>query len=197
MFSGKRFSGKRIAATLAAAGGLLCAPLPAVAGESGSFTSISVLTSSVTTLQQSGQTIFAGPSEGASVVTQSSGDPFAVGGHTEMKWRGLRQDDGKRSESGGALHGEHIDQRRAVPAFEADRGRRAAPNFWAARACTRASSAAATTKRPASPPRSTSPSQSARGSGEVGLPLIVIRFGIPAKRGVTNTSRRRSQETAS
>ena len=78
-------TGKRVIATLAAAGGLLCAAQHAVAGESGSFTSISVLTSSFTTLQQSGETIFAGPSEGASVITESSGGPFAAGGHIAMK----------------------------------------------------------------------------------------------------------------
>ena len=79
------FSARRILATLTIAGGLVCAAQHATAGESGSFTAISVLTWSVTTLEQSGETIFAGPSEGASVVTQSSGDPFAVGGHIEMK----------------------------------------------------------------------------------------------------------------
>ncbi len=78
-------SGKRIGATLAVAGGLLCAAQHAVAGESGSFTAITVLTSSFATLQQPGETVFAGPSEGASVITESSGDPFAVGGHIEMK----------------------------------------------------------------------------------------------------------------
>ena len=78
-------SGKRIVATLVAAGGLSCAVQHAVAGESGSFSSISVLTSSFTTLQQSGETIFAGPSEGASVITESGGDPFAAGTHIEMK----------------------------------------------------------------------------------------------------------------
>ena len=78
-------SGKRIAATLAAAGGLLCAAQHAAAGDSGSFTTITVLTSSFTTLQQSGETVFAGPSEGASVITESSGDPFAIGGHIAMK----------------------------------------------------------------------------------------------------------------
>ena len=79
------FSARRIAAALAAAGGLSCAAQHAVAGESGSFTAISVLTSSFATLQQSGEAIFAGPSEGASVITESSGEPFAVGGHIEMK----------------------------------------------------------------------------------------------------------------
>ena len=78
-------TGKRVIATLAAAGGLLCAAQHAVAGESGSFTAISVLTSSAATLQQSGETVFAGPSEGASVITESSGDPFAAGAHIEMK----------------------------------------------------------------------------------------------------------------
>ena len=77
-------SGKRIAATLVAAGGLSCAAQHAVAGDSGSFTSISVLTSSFATLQRSGETIFAGPSEGASVITESSGDPFAAGTHIAM-----------------------------------------------------------------------------------------------------------------
>lgn len=77
-------SGKRIVATLAVAGGLACAAQHAVAGGSGSFTSISVLTSSFATLQQSGETIFAGPSEGASVITDSSGDPFAAGTHIAM-----------------------------------------------------------------------------------------------------------------
>ena len=78
-------SGNRIAATLAAAGGLLWAAQHAVAGESGSFTAITVLTSSMATVQQSGETSFAGPSEGASVITESSGDPFAIGSHIEMK----------------------------------------------------------------------------------------------------------------
>ena len=78
------FSGKRIAATLAAAGALLCTAQHAVAGESGNFTSIVVMTSSVATLQQSGETIFAGPSHGAGVITESSGDPFAVDGLLEM-----------------------------------------------------------------------------------------------------------------
>ncbi|MDE0443901.1 MAG: hypothetical protein OXL38_17550 [Gammaproteobacteria bacterium] len=79
------FPGKRIAATVAAVGALLCATQHAVAGESGSFTAISVLSSTFTTLQQSGETVFAGPTEGASVITESSGEPFAVGSHTEMK----------------------------------------------------------------------------------------------------------------
>ena len=79
------FSGKRFAATLAAVGGLLCASQHAVAGESVSFTAISALTASFTTLQQSGETFFAGPTEGASVITESSSEPFAVGSHTEMK----------------------------------------------------------------------------------------------------------------
>ena len=78
-------SGKRIVATLAVAGGLSCASQHAVAGESGSFTSISVLTASFAVLRQSGETIFAGPSEGAGVITESSGDPFPVGGHIELK----------------------------------------------------------------------------------------------------------------
>ena len=82
---GDMSSGKRIAATLAAAGALLCATQHGVASESGHFTSISVLTSAFSTLQQSGEMIFAGPSEGASVITQSSGDPFAAGGYLEMK----------------------------------------------------------------------------------------------------------------
>ena len=77
--------GKQIAATLVAAGGLLCMAQSAAAGESGSFTAIAVLTSSYTTLQQSGETVFAGPSEGASVVTESSGAPFTVGGRSEMR----------------------------------------------------------------------------------------------------------------
>ena len=77
-------SGKRVFATLAAAGGLFCAAQHAVAGESGSFTAISVMTSSFATVQQSGETIFAGPLQGASVITESSGDPFAAGGHMEM-----------------------------------------------------------------------------------------------------------------
>ena len=76
--------GKRIAATLAAAGGLLFAAQYAVADESGSFTAIAVLTSSFATLQQSGETVFAGPSEGAIVITESSGEPFAAGGHIEL-----------------------------------------------------------------------------------------------------------------
>ena len=78
-------SGKRIVAALAAAGGLLCVAQHAVAGENGSFTAISVLTASAATLQQSGETIFAGPSEGATVITESSGEPFAAGAHIEMK----------------------------------------------------------------------------------------------------------------
>lgn len=79
------FSGKRFAATLAAVGALLCAIQHAAAGEIGSFTAISILTASFTTLQQPGETVFAGPTEGASVITESSGKPFAVGSHTEMK----------------------------------------------------------------------------------------------------------------
>ena len=78
-------SGKRIVASLAAAGGLLFTAQLAAAGESGSFTAISVLTASPATLQQSGETIFAGPSEGATVITESSGEPFAAGAHIEMK----------------------------------------------------------------------------------------------------------------
>lgn len=76
--------GKRAVATLAAAGGLLCAAQHAAASESGSFTAISVMTSSFATLKQSGETVFAGPLEGATVITESSGGPFAVGGHMEM-----------------------------------------------------------------------------------------------------------------
>ena len=79
------FSGRIIAAALAAVGALLCASQHAVAGENGNFTAISVLTSSFSALQQSGETVFAGPTEGASVITASSGEPFAVGSHTEMK----------------------------------------------------------------------------------------------------------------
>ena len=79
------FSGKRILATLAAAGGLLCAAQHGVADESGSFTAISVLNTSFATLPQSGETIFAGPSEGATVIVESSGDPFAVDGPIAMK----------------------------------------------------------------------------------------------------------------
>ena len=93
------YSARRIAATLAAAGGLLCMAQDAVAGESGSFTAITVLTSSFTTLQQSGETIFAGPSEGAGVILESSGDPFAVGGHIGMKCLSL----GRISASGVSL----------------------------------------------------------------------------------------------
>lgn len=78
-------SGKRIAAVLAAAGVLSCMPQQGVADESGSFTTIAVLTSSYTRLHQSGETIFAGPSEGSSVITESSGDPFAVGDRSEIE----------------------------------------------------------------------------------------------------------------
>ncbi len=77
-------SGRWIVAVLAAAGGLLCTAQHAVAGESGSFTSVSVLTSSFATLRQSGETVFAGPTKGASVITESSGGPFAVGSHIEI-----------------------------------------------------------------------------------------------------------------
>ena len=77
-------SGKRFVAMLATAGGLLCMAQDAAA-ESGSFTAIAVQNSSYTTLQQSGETIFAGPAEGAMVITESSGEPFAAGGHMALK----------------------------------------------------------------------------------------------------------------
>ena len=93
------FTARRIAATLAVAGGSLCAAQDGVAGESGSFTAVAVLTSSVTTLRQSGETIFAGPSEGAIVITESSGSPFAVGGHIGLKCLSL----GRISASGVSL----------------------------------------------------------------------------------------------
>ena len=92
-------SARRVVATLVTAGGLLCAAQHAVAGGSGSFTAISVMTSSFATLQQSGETVFAGPLEGASIITESSGDPFAVGGHIEMSCVGY----GRISASGVSL----------------------------------------------------------------------------------------------
>ena len=115
------FLRKRIAATLTAAGALLCTAQHAIADESGSFTSILVMTSSVATLQQSGETIFAGPSQGAGVITESSGDPFAVDGLIEMKCLLY----GRISASGVSLEApctaRRIDERRTVPAFEEDR----------------------------------------------------------------------------
>ena len=53
-------------------------PQHAVAGESGSFPVVTVLTSICATLQQSGKTIFRGPSEDASAITQSGEDPFTI-----------------------------------------------------------------------------------------------------------------------
>ena len=78
-------SARRIAATLAVAGGLLCTGQYAVAEESGSFGSISVLTASLSTLTHFGETIFAGSSEGASVIMESSGAPFEAGNVIGLK----------------------------------------------------------------------------------------------------------------
>ena len=78
-------SARRIAATLAVAGGLLCTGQHAVAEESGSFTSVSVLTASFSALPHFGETMFAGSSEGASFVSESSGAPFEVGSVIELK----------------------------------------------------------------------------------------------------------------
>ncbi len=78
------FSPKWIVTTVAGAAALLYAAQDTVAEENGSFKSIAVLTSSYSTLQQFGETAFAGPSEGASVVVESSGDLFMVGGVSEV-----------------------------------------------------------------------------------------------------------------
>ena len=71
-----------IAAAVVAAAGIVCTVETAVADESGTFTSISSMTTDYTTIAHAGGTIIGGVSEGTSTTIRSSGGPFVEGGHS-------------------------------------------------------------------------------------------------------------------
>ena len=71
-----------IAAAVVAATGVVCTVQTAVADESGTFTSISSMTTDYTTIVHAGGTIIGGASEGTSTTIKSSGGPFVGGGHS-------------------------------------------------------------------------------------------------------------------
>ncbi len=70
---------------MAATVGLAFAGQGAIAEDSGSFSTTTVLTTSYEVLQLTDLTTFAGSAEGHTAVTQSSGNPFPVGSQSEVK----------------------------------------------------------------------------------------------------------------
>ena len=71
-----------IAAAVVAAIGIGCTVHTAAAGDSGTFTVISSMTTDYTTIAHAGGTIIGGASEGTSTTIESSGGPFVEGGHS-------------------------------------------------------------------------------------------------------------------
>ena len=71
-----------IAAAVVAATGIVCTVQTAVAGESGTFTVLSSMTTDYTMIAHAGGTIIGGASEGTSTTIESSGGPFVEGGHS-------------------------------------------------------------------------------------------------------------------
>ena len=71
-----------IAAAVVAATGIVCTVQTAAAGESGTFTMISSMTTDYTTIAHAGGTVIGGASEGTTTTIRSSGGPFVEGGHS-------------------------------------------------------------------------------------------------------------------
>ena len=113
-----------IAAAVVAATGIVCTIQTAAAGESGTFTMISSMTTDYTTIAHAGGTVIGGTSEGTTTMIRSSGGPFVEGGHSHTTCVVY----GKRSAAGpelrGGLHVDNASGRRAVRGFEEKCGRR-------------------------------------------------------------------------
>ena len=73
---------RRGIAAVVAATGIVCTVQTAVAGESGTFTVLSSMTTDYTTIAHAGGTVIGGASEGTSTTIESSGGPFVEGGHS-------------------------------------------------------------------------------------------------------------------
>ena len=73
---------RRGIAAVVAATGIVCTVHTAEAGESGTFTVISSMTTDYATIAHAGGTIIGGVSEGTSTTIRSSGGPFVEGGHS-------------------------------------------------------------------------------------------------------------------
>ena len=82
-----------------AAYAIVCTVPTAVAGESGTFTVLSSMTTDYTTIPHAGGTIIGGASHGTSTTIESSGAPFVEGGHSHTTCVVY----GKRSAAGTAL----------------------------------------------------------------------------------------------
>ena len=90
-----------IAAAVVAAIGIGCTVHTATAGESGTFTMISSMTTDYTTIAHAGGTVIGGASEGTSTMIRSSGGPFVEGAHSHTTCVVY----GKRSAAGTELEG--------------------------------------------------------------------------------------------
>ena len=73
-----------IAAAVVAATGIACTVQSAAAGESGTFTFLSSMTTDYTTIPHAGGTVIGGASHGTSTTIESSGGTFAVGEHSHL-----------------------------------------------------------------------------------------------------------------
>ena len=73
---------RRTTAAAVAAAGIVCTVQSAIAGEIGTFTVISSMTTKYTTIAHAGGTIIGGASHGTSTTIESSGGPFVEGGHS-------------------------------------------------------------------------------------------------------------------
>ena len=71
-----------IATVLVAAAGIAGTVQPAAAGESGTFTTISSMSTDYTTIAHADGVVIGGASAGTSTTIKSSGGPFAEGGHS-------------------------------------------------------------------------------------------------------------------
>ena len=90
-----------IAAAVVAATGIVCSVQTAAAGESGTFTLLSSMTTDYTTIVHAGGTVIGGTSEGTTTTIRSSGGPFVEGGHSHTTCVVY----GKRSAAGTELEG--------------------------------------------------------------------------------------------
>ena len=128
-----------IAAAVVAAIGIGCTVDTATAGESGTFTVLSSMTTGYTTIAHAGGTIIGGASQGTSTTVESSGGPFVEGGHSHTTCVVYGKQLGCGHRTRGRLHVDNARRRRAVLDFEAKcrrrrrrrrRGRRAHARGW-------------------------------------------------------------------
>ena len=90
---------REVAAAVVAAGAMACTVPSVLAGESGTITVLSSMTTDYTILPHAGGTVIGGASHGTSTTIESSGGPFVEGEHRETTCVVY----GKRSAAGTAL----------------------------------------------------------------------------------------------